>query len=336
MRGQNAVAREHDYSFLRTSGQVNRFVDLGLLVELPGNSHYELARVSFPYARPAVKTFIERLSSQYHAACGERLVVTSLTRPEARQPRNSSDLSVHPAGMAVDLRVSQRARCRKWLESTLLSLEDRDLVDVTRERHPPHYHVAVFPHPYENYVAALKSRASARLAAAESKAAEPEAADAKVAVAESTPVQVVATSAPASAGASPAAVEQYEVRRGDTLWGLARKFGVTVDALKEVNDLGTARIMAGQTLTVARADAPAPSAASGAAAAVVAAASLPAESGPAEPAPAAAPVRYEVRPGDTLWDIARTHGITVDELKSANGLSTARIKAGQTLALPSP
>lgn len=156
MREQNAVAREHDYSFLRTSSQVNRFVDLGLLVELPGNSNYELVRVSFPYARPAVKTFVERLASQYRADCGEKLVVTSLTRPEARQPRNSSDLSVHPAGMAVDLRVSQRTACRKWLESTLLSLEKRNVVDVTRERHPPHYHVAVFPHPYENYVAALQ------------------------------------------------------------------------------------------------------------------------------------------------------------------------------------
>ncbi|MGH7504694.1 MAG: DUF5715 family protein, partial [Longimicrobiales bacterium] len=157
MREQNAVAREHDYSFLRTSSQVQRFVDLGLLVKLPGHSDYELVRVSFPYARPAVKTFVERLANQYRAACDERLVVTSLTRPEARQPRNSSELSVHPAGMAVDLRVSRRSECRKWLESTLLSLEERDLVDVTRERHPPHYHVAVFPHPYERYVDALKS-----------------------------------------------------------------------------------------------------------------------------------------------------------------------------------
>src|SRR5690606_20773586 len=159
MRQQNAVARQHDYSFLRTSSQVSRFVDLGLLEKLPGNADYELVRVSYPYARPAVKLFVERLAAQYRAACGERLVVTSLTRPEAKQPRNASDLSVHPAGMAVDLRISQRAACRKWLESTLLSLEKQGVLDATRERYPPHYHVAVFPNPYQTYVAALNSRA---------------------------------------------------------------------------------------------------------------------------------------------------------------------------------
>src|SRR5688572_13782151 len=50
MHKQNGIARDHDYSFLRTASQVNRFVDLGLLVRLPGNADYELARVSYPYA----------------------------------------------------------------------------------------------------------------------------------------------------------------------------------------------------------------------------------------------------------------------------------------------
>ena len=59
MQRQNGIARDHDYSFLRTSSQVNRFVDLGLLVHLPGNDDYELAHVSYPYARPAVKRGIK-------------------------------------------------------------------------------------------------------------------------------------------------------------------------------------------------------------------------------------------------------------------------------------
>lgn len=44
---------------------------------------------------------------------------------------------------------------------------------------------------------------------------------------------------------------------------------------------------------------------------------------------------YEVRPGDTLWSIARENGLTVEALAAANGLlERDRIKAGQLLALP--
>ena len=108
-----------------------------------------------PYARPAVKLFIERLGAQYFAATGERLVVTSLTRPISRQPRNASALSVHPAGMAVDLRIPKNLSHRFWLEATLLSLEDEVVLDVTKERNPAHYHIAVFPRQYEAYVTKL-------------------------------------------------------------------------------------------------------------------------------------------------------------------------------------
>src|SRR5690349_22218146 len=92
---QSHMARQHDYSYLRTSSEVHEFARRGLLVRLAGNSSYRVADVSFPYARPQVRTFVERLAKQYRNACGERLVVTSLTRPTTRQPRNASPLSVH-------------------------------------------------------------------------------------------------------------------------------------------------------------------------------------------------------------------------------------------------
>jgi len=152
---QARAARQHDYTYLRTSSRVKDFAAAGLLVELAGNRDYTLADVSFPYARAEVRTFVERLGRQYRAACGERLVVTSLTRPKSRQPYNASHLSVHPTGMAVDLRQSRRAACRAWLEDTLLALERRDLLEATRERWPAHYHVALFPGPYRRYVAGL-------------------------------------------------------------------------------------------------------------------------------------------------------------------------------------
>jgi len=79
-------------------------------------------------------------------------VVTSLTRPASRQPRNASPLSVHPTGMAADLRASSRPACRAFLEKSLLTLESRGVLEATRERHPPHYHVSLFPAPYNRYL----------------------------------------------------------------------------------------------------------------------------------------------------------------------------------------
>jgi len=146
---QNLVAQQHDYAYLRTTQEVVQSIGSGILVAVHGNDDFQLANgeVSFPYARPEVKTFLEQLSSAYHAACGEPLVVTSLVRPISRQPWNASPISVHPTGMAVDLRRSDRHGCRQWLESTLLALEGQGMIEATRERWPPHYHVAVFPDP---------------------------------------------------------------------------------------------------------------------------------------------------------------------------------------------
>lgn len=158
MRRQHRIARQNDYTFLRTPAQVREFVAKDRLEPLLSNADLHVNRVSFPYARPEVKLFVERLAKQYHEATGHKLVVTSLTRPLSRQPRNAHRLSVHPAGMAVDLRVPSTRKARAWLESTLLSLEAQGLLDATRERRPPHYHVAVFPDAYRAHAERLMAR----------------------------------------------------------------------------------------------------------------------------------------------------------------------------------
>ncbi|HEY8175703.1 MAG TPA: DUF5715 family protein [Gemmatimonadaceae bacterium] len=153
---QHTVAKRNEYKFLRTAAEVREWVRQERLVTLTSTANYVLSgNVSFPYARPAVKLFIDRLAAQYRAATGDRLVITSLTRPLNQQPENASALSVHPAGMAADLGVPASAKNRRWLERTLLALEDKSVLDVTRERHPKHYHVAVFPAQYERYVGKL-------------------------------------------------------------------------------------------------------------------------------------------------------------------------------------
>jgi LysM repeat protein len=39
--------------------------------------------------------------------------------------------------------------------------------------------------------------------------------------------------------------------------------------------------------------------------------------------------------GDSLWGIAKRHGVTVSGIKQANGIQSSRIKPGQVLAIPS-
>ena len=210
---QNEQAERHDFTFLRESSQVRRFVGAGLLVPVVGNANYRLKDVSFPYARPAVKLFIERLSQQYRHACGEQLIITSLTRPLAHQPRNASPRSVHPTGMALDLRRPTNLTCRGWLESTLLYLEEQSVIEATRERAPPHYHVAVFTQDYAGYVQMLETR-----------------------TASSTPVRPVGP--------------RYTVRPRDTVWRIARRYGTTPADILRANDLGSSVIHPGQVLRI--------------------------------------------------------------------------------------
>ena len=151
MLHQHAVAVELDYSFARTPAQIRKLVADSALERVAPSADVELRDVSFPFARPAVLDFIARLAAEYHAATGSPLVVTSLTRPTARQPRNASPLSVHPAGMAVDLRIPANGSALDWLEHKLLGLERAGVIDVTREHYPPHLHVAVFPEQYVAY-----------------------------------------------------------------------------------------------------------------------------------------------------------------------------------------
>lgn len=154
MRIQHEVAVKEDLTFLSNAAQVRTLVKSGGLEAVEGNADFSLSGVSFPYARPETKLFIERIAAQHRRETGEMLVVTSLTRPSALQPGNAHELSVHPAGMAVDFRVPASAASRAWLERALMDLENARVLEVTRERNPPHYHVAVFPAEYLAYATA--------------------------------------------------------------------------------------------------------------------------------------------------------------------------------------
>jgi len=146
--------------FYETSSDVKRAVIRGELVSLNGNAHYRLADIGMPYVRPETKAFVLGLAADYHRACGAPLVITSATRPISRRLANSSELSVHPTGMAVDLR-KPAGRCRTWLRRRLLTAERRGVIEATEERHPPHFHVAVLPSRYERVASARSKSGSA-------------------------------------------------------------------------------------------------------------------------------------------------------------------------------
>lgn len=237
MLRQNAVAQASDYPFLETPADVEQYAELGVLVPVEPDGDLRLGKVSFAVTRPEVRTFVERLAPRYHAACREPLVVTSLTRPVSEQPENASELSVHPAGMAVDLRRSSRRSCRRWIERTLLSMQDEGVLAVTKESRPAHYHVAVFPQKY----AAFMERLGSELA----QASEPERAERA-----ETPRRVrhIAVSERSSARVSRRPT--YRVQRGDTLGRIAEAHGVSLTRLKRVNGLRTSRIAPGQVLRI--------------------------------------------------------------------------------------
>lgn len=121
-----------------------------------------------------------------------------------------------------------------------------------------------------------------------------------------------ATSRPTSqaqphAQAKPAAAV-HQVVYGDTLSKIARQYGTTVQALKEINHLDSDLIIVGQELAVS-----------------------PKQISAASPSAYKQATTHLVEYGDTLSKIARQYGTTVSNLKAANHLSSDLIMVGQRL-----
>jgi nucleoid-associated protein YgaU len=210
-------AQSADLTFYRTGTGVRGGAREGDLVRMSGNDDYRLSGVSYPYVLASTRTFVQRLGAQYREVCGEKLVITSGIRPTSLRLANSTDRSVHPTGMAVDIRRPRGGRCLSWLRETLLYLENQGVIEATEERRPPHFHVAVFPSPYRRYVGsgAGEARTASR-----------------------------------GESSSRSSRTTYRVRSGDSLWEIARRHDTTVDRLRSANDMRSNRIVAGQVLII--------------------------------------------------------------------------------------
>ncbi len=138
-----------------------------------------------------------------------------------------------------------------------------------------------------------------------------------------------AAAAPAAAAPTPTGTV-HVVRRGETLYTIARRYGTTVDAIATANGISNPRLIyAGQEFAI-------PGAASDNAAAP-AAAPAPAAPAPAAPAPAAPTggLVHTVGPGETLGRIARRYGTTVDAILAINPVRNRNvIHVGDQLAIP--
>ncbi len=119
-------------------------------------------------------------------------------------------------------------------------------------------------------------------------------------------------------------VSTYTVVRGDSLWSLAKKNGLTVAELAAANGLtANATLQLGQKLVIpAKSAAPAP-------------APSPAAAEVAEPKPAAEAVVHVVKAGETLGAIARKYQVTVGEIATANNITDpGKIRPGRELVIP--
>jgi N-acetylmuramoyl-L-alanine amidase len=116
-----------------------------------------------------------------------------------------------------------------------------------------------------------------------------------------------------SAPAAPRTARVHTVRRGETLSGLADRYGVAQKDLARANGLGLwARLAVGQKLTVPG--------------------SAPVATASAAPAP---PREHRVAWGESLSGLAQRYGVSLSALARANGLSTrAGLRVGQKLAIP--
>jgi spore germination protein len=92
----------------------------------------------------------------------------------------------------------------------------------------------------------------------------------------------------------------YIVQRGDTIYRIARRFGITEEALRKANNLASSVTYIGQVLTI----------------------------------PVSVPLIFVVQPGDSLYSIALRFNTTIEAIMILNGLTSTSLQVGQRLRIP--
>ena len=96
----------------------------------------------------------------------------------------------------------------------------------------------------------------------------------------------------------------YVVKKGDSLWLIAKNYNTSVDEIKRLNNLSSNTLSVGQRLKIPNAI-------------------------------TSNEITYTVKKGDSLWLIANRYDTTVNAIKDKNGLTSNNLSIGQILKIPS-
>lgn len=157
---------------------------------------------------------------------------------------------------------------------------------------------------------------------------------------QAAPSRTVSTSAPVREKAvSAASVASHEVKRGDTMYSIAKRYGVTQEAIFAANGMKNHNISVGQQLripgkgkTVASQSAKVVPVASSVRPVTASSSNVSVSRPVAEAKATNKIVRYTVQSGDTLWAIARKFNVSPVELLSLNNMSrNTALRPGDTV-----
>lgn len=101
----------------------------------------------------------------------------------------------------------------------------------------------------------------------------------------------------------------YTVQKGDSLYSIAKKYGITMQEIMDFNNLGSTILTVGQVLKIPVAY--------------------------EEEIPSTSEVTYTVKSGDNLYSIARKYNVTVSDLMNYNNLTSNLLSIGQVIRIPS-
>lgn len=104
----------------------------------------------------------------------------------------------------------------------------------------------------------------------------------------------------------PSTITNYTVQSGDTLYGIAKKYNTSVDTITKQNNLTSNILSIGQILEIPTTE-------------II---ETPTTT-----------ITYIVKPGDTLYAIAREYNTTVNNLKTLNNLKSNILSVGQSLII---